>query len=82
MYDTERIDIVKVKQMETVTVSPKFQVVIPAAVRKSLAVTPGQKLQVIVYRDRIEMIPLKPMSAMRGFLAGIDTTIDREEDRI
>ena len=68
--------------METVTVSPKFQVVIPAAVRKSLAVTPGQKLQVIVYQDRIELIPLKPMSAMRGFLAGIDTRIEREEDRI
>ena len=68
--------------METVTLSSKFQVVIPAAVRKSLDMTPGQKLQVIVYRNRIEMIPLKPMRALRGFLAGIDTTVEREEDRL
>ena len=68
--------------MATVTVSPKFQVAIPASVRKSLALTPGQKLQVIVYRNRIQMIPLKPMSTMRGFLAGIDTTIERDEDHI
>ncbi|MCB0062911.1 MAG: AbrB/MazE/SpoVT family DNA-binding domain-containing protein [Caldilineaceae bacterium] len=68
--------------METVTLSPKYQVVIPAAVRKSLAMTPGQKLQVIVYRNRIEMIPLKPMESLRGFLTGIDTTVEREEDRV
>lgn len=68
--------------MDTVTLSPKFQVVIPVAVRKSLDMTPGQKLQVIVYRDRIEMIPLKPMQSLRGFLAGIDTTVEREDDRL
>jgi len=68
--------------METVTLSSKFQVVIPATVRKSLAMTPGQKIQVIVYRNRIEMIPLKPISAMRGFVAGIDTTVEREADRL
>lgn len=68
--------------MHTVTLSPKFQVVIPAAARKSLEMAPGQKLQVIVYRNRIEMIPLKPMPSLRGFLAGIDTTIEREDDRL
>ncbi len=68
--------------METVTLSPKFQVVIPATVRKSLDMTPGQKIQVIVYRNRIEMIPLKPMSAMRGFVTGIDTSVEREADRL
>ena len=41
--------------METVTVSPKFQVVIPRAVRKSLNVRPGQKVQVIPYDNRIEL---------------------------
>ena len=82
MYDIFAIDPSKVKQMETVTLSPKYQVVIPAAVRKSLAMTPGQKLQVIVYRNRIEMIPLKPMESLRGFLTGIDTTVEREEDRV
>lgn len=68
--------------METVTLSPKFQVVIPATVRKSLDMMPGQKIQVLVYRNRIEMIPLKPMASMRGFLAGIDTTVERERDRV
>ena len=68
--------------MYTVTVSPKFQVVIPQAIRKSLGLQPGQKLQAILYQDRIELIPVKPMQSMRGFLKGIDTAIDREADRL
>jgi AbrB family looped-hinge helix DNA binding protein len=67
--------------METVTVSTKYQVVIPQAVRELLGVHPGQKVQVIPYRDRIELIPLKPAQALRGFLKGIDTTVEREADR-
>jgi len=68
--------------METVVVSPKFQVVIPRAVREPLNIRPGQKIQVIRYEDRIELIPLKPPEKMRGFLKGIDTTINRESDRV
>jgi AbrB family looped-hinge helix DNA binding protein len=68
--------------METVTVSPKFQVVIPAKVRRALGLQPGQKVQVIVYNNRIELIPVRPMTEARGFLAGMDTTIEREPDRI
>jgi AbrB family looped-hinge helix DNA binding protein len=68
--------------METVTVSPKFQVVIPRAIRESLRVKPGQKLQVILYQGRIELIPLKPVQESRGFLRGIDTTVEREPDRV
>lgn len=68
--------------METVTVSPKFQVVIPRSIRESLSIRPGQKVQVIQYRDRIELIPLKPIQEMRGFLKGIDTTVERELDRV
>lgn len=68
--------------MEIVTVSPKFQVIIPAAVRKTLAIEPGQKVQVIVYNNRIEMIPLKPMHKLRGLLRGMDTTVEREADRL
>lgn len=68
--------------METVLVSPKFQVVIPRAIRESLKIRPGQKIQVVLYGDRIELIPLKPIKKMRGFLKGIDTSIEREADRV
>jgi AbrB family looped-hinge helix DNA binding protein len=67
--------------METVTVSTKYQVVIPQAVRELLGVQPGQKLQVIPYNDRIELIPVKFPQELRGFLKGIDTTVEREPDR-
>jgi AbrB family looped-hinge helix DNA binding protein len=65
-----------------VTVSPKFQVVIPLEVRESLGIHPGEMLQVFQYENRIEMIPVRPMREMRGFLRGIDTTVDREPDRL
>jgi len=68
--------------METVTVSPKFQVVIPRSVRQSLGIKPGQKVQVIHYGDRIELIPIRPIEETRGFLKGIDTSVDREPDRV
>jgi AbrB family looped-hinge helix DNA binding protein len=68
--------------MDTVTISPKFQVVIPRAIRKSLGLVPGQKVQALVYEDRIELIPLRPIRKMRGFLRGIDTTVPRERDRV
>jgi len=68
--------------METVTVSPKFQVVIPRQVRNTLGVRPGQKIKVILYDNRIELIPLKPIKETRGFLRGIDTTVEREPDRL
>ncbi|HOT91170.1 MAG TPA: AbrB/MazE/SpoVT family DNA-binding domain-containing protein [Anaerolineae bacterium] len=68
--------------METVMVSPKFQVVIPRAIRESLRIWPGQHIQVIQYQNRIELIPLQPIKEMRGFLTGIDTTVEREADRV
>ena len=68
--------------MDTVKVSPKFQVVIPLTVRRALGIRPGEKMQVIRYRDRIELIPLRPMKETRGFLRGIDTTVEREPDRV
>lgn len=67
--------------METVTISPKFQVVIPRHIREQLALVPGQKVQTIVYDNRIELIPLRPMKQMRGFLKGLDTRVVREKDR-
>jgi AbrB family looped-hinge helix DNA binding protein len=68
--------------MDTVTVSPKFQVVIPRRVRESLGIEAGQKVQVLVYEGRIELVPLRPLREARGFLKGIDTTVEREPDRL
>ena len=68
--------------MQTVTVSPKFQVVIPRDVRDSMQLRPGQKMQVIEYDGRIEMIPERDITELRGFLKGIDTEFNREEDRV
>ena len=68
--------------METVKISPKYQVVIPKRLREALELAPGQKVQMIAYADRIEMIPVKKISDMRGFLKGIDTTVKRESDRV
>jgi len=67
--------------MYTTTVSPKFQVVIPLKVRQALGIRPGQKIQVIPYEGRIELIPFRPLGQARGFLKGIDTSIEREQDR-
>lgn len=68
--------------MQTVTVSPKFQVVIPRDVRESLHLRPGQKMQVFEYAGRIELIPERDISDLRGFLKGINTDFEREKDRI
>lgn len=68
--------------MNAVTVSPKYQVVIPRDIREALGIVSGQKMQIIAYRNRIELIPLKPMREMRGFLKGIDTAVERDADRV
>lgn len=67
--------------MASVTISPKFQVVIPKEIREKLGLTPGQKVQTIIYEDRIELIPVRPIKKMKCFLKGIDTTVQRDEDR-
>ena len=68
--------------MLTVTVSPKFQIVIPKEVREALHVKPGEQFQVIQHEGRIEYVPVIPMKKARGLLKGMDTNIDREGDRI
>lgn len=67
--------------MEAVTVSPKFQVVIPQAVRESLGLSPGIKMQVVQYENRVEFIPQLPARKLRGSLRGIDTSVPRDADR-
>jgi AbrB family looped-hinge helix DNA binding protein len=68
--------------MQTVTLSPKYQVVIPKSVREALQLRPGQKMQVIEYNGRIEFIPERDIAELRGFLKGINTEFEREEDRV
>jgi AbrB family looped-hinge helix DNA binding protein len=68
--------------MVTVTVSPKFQVVIPKAVRERLGIRPGQKLQILQFSDRIEFVLLQNIKSMKGFLKGIKTDVKRHKDRI
>jgi AbrB family looped-hinge helix DNA binding protein len=68
--------------MSIVTLSPKFQVVIPQRIRESLGLKPGQKVEAIQYLDRVELIPVRSPRAMRGSLKGINTTVPRDKDRV
>ena len=68
--------------MQTVTISPKYQVVIPKTVRQALRLRPGQKMHVVEYDGRIELIPERDIKELRGFLRGINTEFKREEDRV
>ncbi len=67
--------------MQQVKVSPKFQVVIPKAVREALGIQPGQRLQVVPCGERIELVPVREIGEMKGFLAGMDPRFEREPDR-
>ena len=68
--------------METVTISSKFQVVIPLSVRKAMGIRSGEKAHVMLYRNRIEIIPVREIRKLRGFVKGIDTSFVREGDRL
>jgi AbrB family looped-hinge helix DNA binding protein len=68
--------------MSIVTISPKFQVVIPQSVREALHLAPGEKLRVFHHSNRVEFIPVRPIQEMRGFLKNMDTTIERDGDRL
>jgi AbrB family looped-hinge helix DNA binding protein len=68
--------------MPSVTVSPKYQVVIPKTVREALKLHPGQKMQIVEYAGRIELIPERDIEELRGFLKGINTEFKREKDRV
>ncbi|GAB3679667.1 AbrB/MazE/SpoVT family DNA-binding domain-containing protein [Salinisphaera aquimarina] len=67
---------------DLITLSPKFQVAIPKAVRERLHLHAGQKLQIVTYGDRIELVPQRSIKSMRGFLSGISTNVPRDEDRL
>jgi AbrB family looped-hinge helix DNA binding protein len=67
--------------MDTVTISPKYQVVIPKEIREKMHLTVGEKVQMVLYENRLELIPLLPMPKLRGFVKGIKTDVPRENDR-
>jgi AbrB family looped-hinge helix DNA binding protein len=69
-------------KMNTVTLSPKYQVVIPLRIRENLRLRPGERFHVINYEGRVELIPVRKMREMRGFLRGMDSRIQRDEDRV
>ncbi len=64
--------------MNAVKISPKYQIVIPREARQALNLKPGQKIQMIIYGQRIEMIPEKRIKSMRGFIKGLTTAPHRE----
>ena len=68
--------------MSIVTLSSRYQIVIPKDVREQLALQPGQKVQALPFKGRVELIPLEPIEAARGFVRGIDATVPRDRDRV
>ena len=68
--------------MNTVTLSPKFQVVIPQEIRESLHLKAGQKMQMINFEGQIVVVPLRPIKEMRGAFKGMNTNFEREPDRL
>ena len=67
--------------MVTVKVSSKYQVVIPREIRELVKITPGIEIEVQAQEGNIILVPVRPMKEMRGFLRGIDTSVEREPDR-
>ena len=67
--------------MSTVTISPKFQVVIPLAFRERLQLQPGAKMMMLEFNGGLRLVPLRPAAALRGIARGVGTTIEREPDR-
>jgi AbrB family looped-hinge helix DNA binding protein len=68
--------------MQTVTISPKFQVVIPQRVRELMGLRSGEKAHVLSFRNRIEIIPVRDVRNLRGYLKGIDTAFERDAGRV
>ncbi|BCO30310.1 hypothetical protein TspCOW1_04130 [Thiohalobacter sp. COW1] len=68
--------------MTSVTISEKYQIVIPKAARQALHLKPGEKIEVLIYDGRLEFIPVRDLKTARGFLKGIDTDVPRDKDRV
>jgi antitoxin component of MazEF toxin-antitoxin module len=68
--------------MQTVTISPQLELPLPAAICEALHIKPGQQVQLLQFGDRIELIPQRNIKEARGYLKGINTDIQRENDRL
>jgi AbrB family looped-hinge helix DNA binding protein len=68
--------------MDTVTISPKFQIVIPQRIREAIGLRTGEKAHMLPFRNRIEVIPVRDIRTLRGYLKGINTAFTREGDRV
>ena len=68
--------------LETVTVTEGDEIMLPKSIREKLGITSGQKLQMFVYQEQIRLVPIVPAQQLRGFVKGIDTTVEREPDRL
>lgn len=67
--------------METVTISPEFQIVIPQKIREAMGLLIGEKVKMLLFKNRIEVIPVRDVRSLRGYLKGIDSSFVRERDR-
>ena len=67
--------------MNVVTVSSKFEVIIPSAARRCLRLRPGSKPVVVAFNGSVHLLPLQPAAALRGITRGVETAVSRELDR-
>lgn len=79
---TNRSIVVSYNRMETVTISPKFQFVIPQKVREEMGLRAGEEMKVFSFRNRIEIVPVRDIRTLRSSLKGIDTSSVRDGDRL
>ena len=68
--------------MQTVKISPKFQIVIPKQIRKQMNLQAGQSMNVFAFGNRIELVPDRDISELMGFVKGIDIQFERDSDRL
>jgi AbrB family looped-hinge helix DNA binding protein len=68
--------------MNSVKVSPKYQIVIPREIRESMNIKPGETMQVFELEGRIEVVPVRSIRSFRGRYRGISTSVERDEDRV
>jgi len=66
--------------MRAVTISSKFQVVIPRQIREQFGLKPGQKLVFIPYKRTLRVVTVPPIAEAYGFVLGIDTAVERDQD--